>query len=292
LHKWSTNEPLSRLKNADVAAVDVNPAIPKPALLIPAERYSSGEWLTSLLKLPRSFTLRRIKSHLIANTVFSILVYIAYVIWPETMKALLKGMIPAPGPHLMLSGALGLLLVFRTNTAYDRYWEGRRHWGFLYSRTRDLSRLAHSVMRGKDREHFLQLVAATPPILLQHLRTGWLVGGKSPAGYNLDIETLVKSLLPKEDHAALLISNNRSAARCTLSIRLPSRPPHVSSPILCPPPLALLSPSRIGAASSCARASPQETPFLRAAMEEGALGWEERRGMTGGVGAGRFWWSR
>jgi len=26
---------------------------------------------------------------------------------------------------------LGLLLVFRTNTAYDRFWEGRRIWGTL-----------------------------------------------------------------------------------------------------------------------------------------------------------------
>ena len=187
-------------------------------VLIPAERYSSGDWLKSLLKLPRSFTLRRISSHLIANTLFAVLVYIIYVVWPETTKALLKGMIPAPGPHLMLSGALGLLLVFRTNTAYDRYWEGRRLWGFLYSRTRDLARLAHGVMRGKDREHFLQLVAATPPILLQYLRTGWLVCGESPAGYNLDLKTLVTELLPKEDHAALLLSSNRSSASLTLSI--------------------------------------------------------------------------
>jgi hypothetical protein len=28
-------------------------------------------------------------------------------------------------------------------------------------------------MRGMDREHFLQLTAATPPIILQHLQSGW-----------------------------------------------------------------------------------------------------------------------
>ncbi|OCQ92151.1 hypothetical protein BCD67_19585 [Oscillatoriales cyanobacterium USR001] len=35
---------------------------------------------------------------------------------------------------------LGLLLVFRTNTAYERYWEGRKCWGTLVISTRNLSR--------------------------------------------------------------------------------------------------------------------------------------------------------
>jgi ion channel-forming bestrophin family protein len=35
---------------------------------------------------------------------------------------------------------LGLLLVFRTNTAYDRFWEGRKAWGTLVVTIRNLSR--------------------------------------------------------------------------------------------------------------------------------------------------------
>ena len=31
--------------------------------------------------------------------------------------------------HTLLGIALGLLLVFRTNTSYDRFWEGRRLLG-------------------------------------------------------------------------------------------------------------------------------------------------------------------
>ena len=31
-------------------------------------------------------------------------------------------------PHTLLGSALGLLLVFRTNAAYDRYWEARKQW--------------------------------------------------------------------------------------------------------------------------------------------------------------------
>ena len=35
---------------------------------------------------------------------------------------------------------LGLLLVFRTNTAYDRFWEGRKLWGTLVNTVRNLAR--------------------------------------------------------------------------------------------------------------------------------------------------------
>lgn len=36
---------------------------------------------------------------------------------------------------------LGLLLVFRTNTAYERFWEGRKLWGTLNNSLRNLSRM-------------------------------------------------------------------------------------------------------------------------------------------------------
>ncbi|AFY62675.1 bestrophin family protein [Synechococcus sp. PCC 6312] len=36
---------------------------------------------------------------------------------------------------------LGLLLVFRTNTAYERFWEGRKLWGLMVNTSRNLTRL-------------------------------------------------------------------------------------------------------------------------------------------------------
>ncbi|MDA0265543.1 MAG: bestrophin family ion channel [Cyanobacteria bacterium] len=41
---------------------------------------------------------------------------------------------------LVPSIVLGLLLVFRTNTAYERFWEGRKLWGTLVNTTRNLAR--------------------------------------------------------------------------------------------------------------------------------------------------------
>ena len=41
--------------------------------------------------------------------------------------------------HGLLGFVISLLLVFRTNTAYDRWWEGRKQWGSLINASRNLS---------------------------------------------------------------------------------------------------------------------------------------------------------
>ncbi len=46
---------------------------------------------------------------------------------------------PAFG-SIIPSIVLGLLLVFRTNTAYERFWEGRKAWGHLVNSSRNLAR--------------------------------------------------------------------------------------------------------------------------------------------------------
>lgn len=50
-------------------------------------------------------------------------------------------------PHTLVMPALALLLVFRTNTANDRYWEGRRLWGGIVNTTRSLRRKADTLLR-------------------------------------------------------------------------------------------------------------------------------------------------
>lgn len=41
--------------------------------------------------------------------------------------------------HSLVGFVLSLLLVFRTNTAYDRWWEGRRLWGSFTNNSRNLA---------------------------------------------------------------------------------------------------------------------------------------------------------
>ncbi|MGH0592331.1 bestrophin family protein [Bacillus pretiosus] len=79
-------------------------------------------------------------------------------------------------PWVIVGGALGLLLVFRTNTAYDRYWEGRKLFGTIGACTRNLavSFLCHwgsgEGKADKEKLKFIQLLVAFPKIAKGHLR--------------------------------------------------------------------------------------------------------------------------
>lgn len=48
--------------------------------------------------------------------------------------------------HTLVGTALGLLLVFRTNASYDRFWEGRKLWGGMVNECRNLARQANSTL--------------------------------------------------------------------------------------------------------------------------------------------------
>lgn len=72
---------------------------------------------------------------------------------------------------------LGLLLVFRTNTAYDRFWEGRRFWGILVNNVRNLARQIWVSIDEKDPQDIvkkvatLRLLVAFAVALKLHLRS-------------------------------------------------------------------------------------------------------------------------
>jgi ion channel-forming bestrophin family protein len=180
----------------------------RPSPLTHAERYTSRDWLHNLASATSAFEFKRVSSFLFANTLFATVVWAACLVFPKTLKALTCNL--GPQPHLLVAGVLGLLLVFRTNTAYDRFWEGRRLWSFLISRVRELARLGHGSLRGLDREHFLQLVAAFPPILLQHLQSGWKGWAKEESmELRRQADRELIGLVSKEDLSVLLPSNNR-----------------------------------------------------------------------------------
>ncbi|WP_309727977.1 bestrophin family ion channel [Chamaesiphon sp. OTE_75_metabat_556] len=72
---------------------------------------------------------------------------------------------------------LGLLLVFRTNTAYERFWEGRKAWGNIVNNIRNLSRLIWVAIDETDlshrpeKEQALKLLVAFAVATKLHLRS-------------------------------------------------------------------------------------------------------------------------
>jgi putative membrane protein len=52
--------------------------------------------------------------------------------------------------HTVLGLVIGLLLVFRTNTAYDRWWEGRKQLGMLVNTSRSLGIKFEAYLEGRN----------------------------------------------------------------------------------------------------------------------------------------------
>lgn len=76
--------------------------------------------------------------------------------------------------HNLLGFALSMLLVFRTNTAYDRWWEGRKLWGGLVNNSRNLSIKLNSILAHDDksnRSFFMQLIPRFAEELMHHLQS-------------------------------------------------------------------------------------------------------------------------
>lgn len=105
------------------------------------------------------------------------------VIWCSIFSVFISGLyylkLPVYQPSfesIIPSIVLGLLLVFRTNTAYERFWEGRKCWGTLVNNVRNLARqiwVATAELELEDREKkisTLYLLAAFAVALKLHLR--------------------------------------------------------------------------------------------------------------------------
>lgn len=96
---------------------------------------------------------------------------------------------------------LGLLLVFRTNTAYDRFWEGRKLWGMLVNTVRNLARqiwIAIRVESADDRDQktiAIRMLVAFCVAMKLHLR-------QEPMNQELE------ALLPPEHYFTLKSMNH------------------------------------------------------------------------------------
>jgi putative membrane protein len=76
--------------------------------------------------------------------------------------------------HSLLGIVLGLFLVFRTNSAYDRWWEGRKLWGGLVNSTRNFALKLNSILpaESKDRKWFAEMITNFVVATKEQLRDG------------------------------------------------------------------------------------------------------------------------
>lgn len=132
--------------------------------------YDPKNWIRVLLDFPRSPIFRTLFLDVLGAGLWA-----ALVVWVET--DVFRVAVPLGPSFLSILGIiLGLLLVFRTNTAYDRWWEGRRLWGQLVNVSRGLSRHL-AVAPLERRARYATMMAEFPSALTSHLRRERGAGG-------------------------------------------------------------------------------------------------------------------
>jgi putative membrane protein len=78
------------------------------------------------------------------------------------------------GEVTLLAGVLSLLLVLRSNSAYDRWWEGRKLWGKLVNDSRNLALKIKNMVDcpQEEKDRVGDWIVGFPFALRDHLRGG------------------------------------------------------------------------------------------------------------------------
>ncbi|MCW3463724.1 bestrophin family protein [Chitinophaga nivalis] len=99
--------------------------------------YNPKEWFTFIFRIHKADTVRKLFPMFIGLSIYSaIIAWLELEFWQLSSNSELKNISMM---HGLLGFVISLLLVFRTNTAYDRWWEGRRLWGTLVNSSRNLA---------------------------------------------------------------------------------------------------------------------------------------------------------
>ena len=132
-------------------------------------KYNPKTWFKHIVSFNQSDTLSKLWKELIAIGLLTLGIAhleVKYIENTEPFDSLMQ-------VYSLVGFALSLLLVFRTNTAYDRWWEGRKKWGELVNNTRNLSLKINTVCTNKeDRKYFKRMISNYPFAMKEHLRSG------------------------------------------------------------------------------------------------------------------------
>jgi len=172
--------------------------------------YDPHSWRSHLFDIRGSMA-REIAVRVTLFTLWSAAVVLLchYIIDSEIVKSF--------GPHHTVHGlvgtALGLLLVFRTNASYDRFWEGRKLWGGIVNESRNLARLAVTHLNADQglRDRIVRWAVCFPYVSMYVLRKETK---RRPDAEKVEISSGIKILgpmstsLPPDDCRRVLETNH------------------------------------------------------------------------------------
>lgn len=130
--------------------------------------YNPKDWFDFIFNISKADTFRKLIPMMIIIGIYSGgIAYLEIEYWQLPDDSPVKNISVM---HSMLGFVISLLLAYRTNTAYDRWWEGRKMWGGLVNSSRNLAiKLASILTSESDLAFFRKMIPGYASILHKHL---------------------------------------------------------------------------------------------------------------------------
>lgn len=127
--------------------------------------YNPKDWWKLIFTLHKSDTFRMMLPGIVGVALFTgVIAYLENDVFNVTFKN-------TTAIHALVGFVLSLLLVFRTNTAYDRWWEGRKLWGSFVNNSRNLAlKLSVLELTKEEKSLFWNLISNYVFASKEHLR--------------------------------------------------------------------------------------------------------------------------
>jgi putative membrane protein len=131
--------------------------------------YNPKIWLAYIVRFKKTDSLKILFPVLVLIAVYSgLIAYFEIEYFKLTETSPVKNLSVI---HTTLGFVISLLLAYRINSAYDRWWEGRKLWGALVNNSRNLAlKLSVILTEEKDLVYFRKLIPSYASMLNKHLK--------------------------------------------------------------------------------------------------------------------------
>lgn len=132
--------------------------------------YNPKDWFTFIFRFHKADTLRKLSALIVGIAFYCwVVAFLELNVFKIGENSHVKNI---TAMHTLLSFVISMLLVFRTNTAYDRWWEGRKLWGALVNNSRNLAIKLNAILGPGDSSHrsfFKKIIPMYASVLSHHL---------------------------------------------------------------------------------------------------------------------------
>ena len=129
--------------------------------------YNPKDWWKLIFSFHKSDTFR-----ITLPGILGIAIYTAIIVYLE-LDIFHLGFKNTTNIHALVGFALSMLLVFRTNSAYDRWWEGRKAWGGFVNSSRNFAFKISTYLTNDEQKQYIHFLLQNYFIAVkEHLRDG------------------------------------------------------------------------------------------------------------------------